>query len=51
MTDLDEGLDLGALLDALLAHALGHLARVALDASHDGVGVRALLHSIKRGKP
>lgn len=42
-TNLDEGLDLGALLDALLAHALGHLARVALDAGHDGVGVRALL--------
>lgn len=40
--DLDEGLDLGALLLAGLGHAAGDLGGVALDAGDDGVaeGVR-----------
>jgi hypothetical protein len=40
--DLDEGLDLGALLLSRLGHAAGDLGRVALDAGNDGVaeGVR-----------
>ncbi len=40
--DLDERLDLGALLLAGLGHAAGDLGRVALDAGNDGVaeGVR-----------
>jgi len=35
--DLDEGLDLGALLAALLAHALGYFEGVALDACDEGM--------------
>ena len=31
---LDKGLQLGALLDALLAHPLGHLARVLGHSGH-----------------
>lgn len=42
-TYLDEGLDLAPLLNALLAHAAGDLAGVAVDTSNDGVGVRSLL--------
>ena len=40
--DLDEGLDLGALLLAGVGHAAGDLGGVALDAGDDGVaeGVR-----------
>lgn len=37
--DLDEGLDLGALLLAGLGHAAGNLGRVALDAGHQSVTV------------
>lgn len=38
--DLDEGLDLGALVRLLLAHALCDLERVALNAGDEGVGER-----------
>lgn len=41
--DLDEGLDLGALLLAGLGHAAGDLGRVALDTGNDGVAVRVRL--------
>jgi len=41
--DLHERLDLGALGNALLAHAAGDLEGVALDASNDSVAVFALL--------
>lgn len=41
--DLDEGLDLGALLLAGLGHAAGDLGGVALDASDQGVAVRVRL--------
>ncbi len=34
---LHEGLDLGASLDLLLAHAAGHSKRVSLDASNNSV--------------
>jgi hypothetical protein len=37
---LDERLDLGALLNSLLAHAPGHFRGVALDAGHKSVGER-----------
>lgn len=37
--DLDEGLDLGALLLAGLRHAAGDLGRVTLDTGNDGVAV------------
>jgi hypothetical protein len=37
--DLDEGLDLGALLLSGLGHAAGDLGRVALNAGDDGVAV------------
>lgn len=37
--DLDEGLDLAALLLAGLGHAAGDLARVPLDARNEGVAV------------
>jgi len=41
--NLDEGLDLGALLLAGLAHAAGDLAGVALDACYEGVAVGVCL--------
>lgn len=44
--DLDERLDLAALGLAGLAHALGDLQRVALDAGNDGVGERVLLAAV-----
>lgn len=37
--DLDERLDLGALLLAGLGHPAGNLGRVALDAGDEGVAV------------
>lgn len=40
---LDEWLDLGALLNSLLAHAPGHFRGVALDASNQSEGERVLL--------
>ena len=43
---LDEGLDLAPARDALGAHALVDLERVALNAGNDGVGVRALLGAV-----
>ena len=41
--DLDEGLDLAALLLPRLGHAAGDLGRVALDAGDYGVAVRVRL--------
>jgi hypothetical protein len=46
MTHLDERLDLAPPCELLRAHTLGYLERVALDASNDRVGVRALLSAI-----
>lgn len=40
---LDEGLDAATLLNLLLAHAAGHLQRVALDAGDEGIGERVRL--------
>lgn len=37
VVDLDEGLDLGSLLQLLLAHVLCHFAWVALNASHQSM--------------
>lgn len=37
--ELDEGLDPGSPLDLLLAHVLGHLAWVTVNAGHEGVAV------------
>jgi len=44
--DLDEGLDLRALGDALLAHVLGDLEGVTLDTGNNGVTVAAFLGSL-----
>lgn len=44
--DLDEWLDLAALLNQLLAHAAGHLRRVALDTGDNGVGERVSLGAV-----
>lgn len=41
--DLDERLNLGSTSNSLLAHVLGHLEGVPLNASNNGVGVRSLL--------
>jgi hypothetical protein len=45
-THLDEGLDLTPPLNLLRAHALCDLERVALNASHNGMRVWALLGSL-----
>lgn len=45
-TRLDEGLDLGPTSETGLAHPLCRLARVALDASDDGVRVGSLLGAL-----
>ena len=47
--DLDEGLDLGALLLPRLGHAAGDLARVALDARNEGVAVGVCLVAVVDG--
>jgi hypothetical protein len=50
--DAEEGLDLGALLQLLLAHALGHLARVTIDTGDQAVRVwsvsRALIVGLEK---
>ena len=43
---LDEGLDTAALGELLLAHALGHLAWVTLDASDQSVAIGAVLGAV-----
>lgn len=51
---LDEGLDLGPLGDLLLAHGLGHLAGVAVDACDQSVAVGtvgcAIINVLQRDK-
>ena len=42
---LDEGLDLGASLDLLLTHSLGHLQGVPLDTGHQCVSELLVLKS------
>ena len=46
VNSLDERLDLGALSDALLAHRLGDLQRILLDASNQSETVRTLLRAL-----
>jgi len=46
---LQEGLDLGLLLQLVLAHLLGHLARVAVDAGDESVAERLLRGAIVGG--
>ena len=47
--DLDEGLDLGALLLAGLAHAASDLAGVSLDTGNNGVAVGVGLGAVVNG--
>ena len=47
--DLDEGLDLGALLLAGLAHAASELAGVSLDTGNDGMTVGVGLGAVVNG--
>jgi hypothetical protein len=43
---LDEGFDLAPPCKLLGSHALGHLPRVALDTSNDGMWIRTLLVTV-----
>ena len=47
--DLEEGLDLGSLLDLVLAHGLDNLAGISIDTSNDGVTELSLGVSIVSG--
>ena len=44
--DLDESLQLGALLDASLAHPLGDFARIAVDTGYQSMAVGFLRAAI-----
>ena len=46
MAHLNERLDYAPALELLLTHTLGHLARVTLNTSYDGVRVGAFLRPI-----